>query len=148
MYSFEASITIKRLAPKVYQAIKNMEDFPNFIRDVKNLKIIKRIDDNKFVTFWEIEIDGAPLRWKEEDSFDDENLRLKFNMLEGDYSKYQGSWQINGDGKITKLTIEASLDWGIPVLEKYVRKAFESRARKSLRGMLRSIKKRVEAQDV
>jgi ribosome-associated toxin RatA of RatAB toxin-antitoxin module len=148
MYSFEASITIKRPAPKVYQAIKNMEDFPNFIRDVKNLKIIKRIDENKFISLWEIEIDGAPLRWKEEDSFDDENLQLKFNMLEGDYSKYQGSWQINGDGKITKLAIEASFDWGIPVLEKYVKKAFESRARRSMRGMLRSIKKRVEAQNV
>jgi ribosome-associated toxin RatA of RatAB toxin-antitoxin module len=148
MYSFEASITIKSPAPKVYQAIKNMEGFPNFIRDIKNLKIIKRIDDDRFITFWEIEIDGAPLKWKEEDSFDDKNLQVKFNMLEGDYSGYRGSWQVNGDGKATKLTIEADFDWGIPVLERYVRKALEARARRGLSGMLRSIKKKVEAQDV
>jgi hypothetical protein len=102
------------------------------------------------VTIWETEIDGAPVRWKEEDFFDAANYQLKFNMLEGDYAQYQGYWLIEDLRKTkgSRLTIKADFDWGIPVLEKYVSKALEDKARRGLLGMAQAIKNKAERSNV
>lgn len=137
------SSIIKSPIDQVFKVIKNIEDFPNFMRDIKSLKIIKRLDD-KIITAWEIEIDGAPVCWKEEDCFDDANYQMKFSMVEGNYDEYQGRWLLQADANGTKLSIEADFDWGIPILEKYVGKALEDKARRSLLGMAQAIKNKIE----
>ena len=144
----EASVTIKGSKSEVYKVLKNMEDFPNFMRDVKSLNIIKRLGDDRIVTAWETEIDGAPVHWKEEDYFDLANYQVKFNMLEGNYNEYQGYWSIQPSHNSVKLSIKLEVDWGIPVLEKYVGKVLESKARRGLLGMLYAIKNKVEKNHV
>lgn len=144
MSTIEVSVKIKGPKDRVYKAIKDMESFPNFMRDVKTLKIIKRFSENRIITAWETEIDGAPVNWKEEDLFDDANCQLKFNMLEGSYYEYQGYWIIQDFHNRTRLTIKADFDWGIPVLEKYVGKTLEDKARRGLLGMIQAIKNKVE----
>ncbi|MCM8782261.1 MAG: SRPBCC family protein [Candidatus Omnitrophica bacterium] len=143
MPRINVSVNIRDKAVNVYSVIKDMESFPGFMRDVKSLKVIKS-SPAKFISAWDIEIEGAPVKWKEEDIFDDEKLELRFNALEGDYKAYQGKWKIIPMDKYTKVVIEADFDWGIPALEKYVGKALEKRARLALAGMLQAIKKKME----
>jgi len=121
-----------------------MEKFPNFMRDVKSLRIVKRVNEGHFITLWEIEIDGAPVNWKEEVFFDEVNAQIRFHMMEGNYKKYQGAWLMQNHRHNTRLSLEVEFDWGIPILEKYVGKALESKARRALRGMLQAIKKEAE----
>jgi len=148
MPKIEVSVKIRGPRDKVYKIIKDMENFPHFMREVKNLKIIKRMD-NALVTAWEVEVDGAPVNWKEEDYFDDANYQVRFNMLEGNYEEYQGRWMLKDLlGNNTLLTLEADFDWGIPILEKYVSEALEDKARRSLLGMIQAIKKKAERADV
>jgi ribosome-associated toxin RatA of RatAB toxin-antitoxin module len=147
MPKIEVSITIKRLPEAVYKVVRDMESFPQYIRDIKSLKIIKRAGD-KVITAWETEIDGAPVSWKEEDLFYDENHEIKFNMVDGNYKQYYGSWSMERNDNDTKLTLKANFDWGIPVLEKYVTKALEAKARRGLLGMLKAIKSKTEKTDV
>ena len=147
MPRIEVSTLLKNKAAEVYGLIKNMEAFPDFMRDVKSLKIVKALPD-KIITAWEIEIEGAGIKWKEEDIFDEEKLELNFSAIEGDYKEYQGKWKVTPLPKATKLSIEANFDWGIPVLEKYVGKTLEKRARLSLTGMLLAIKNKLEKQNV
>jgi ribosome-associated toxin RatA of RatAB toxin-antitoxin module len=148
MPKIEVSVKIRGPRDKVYKIIKDMENFPHFMREVKNLKIIKRMD-NALVTAWEIEVDGAPVNWKEEDYFDDANYQVRFNMLEGNYEEYQGRWLLQDISRNhTRLTLEADFDWGIPILEKHVSKALEDKARRSLLGMIQAIKKKAERADV
>lgn len=144
----EASVIIKGSKNEVFGVIKNMEDFPHFMRDVKSLNIIKRLSDDRIVTAWETEIDGAPVYWKEEDFFDQANYQVQFNMLEGNYKEYRGHWLIRAAHNSTKVSIKLEVDWGIPVLEKYVGKALENKARRGLLGMLRAIKNKVEKSNV
>ena len=134
MPAIEVSLKIKKPKEEVYKIIKKMEDFPTFMRDVKNLTVIKRMDD-RIVTAWETEIDDAPVSWKEEDYFDDAAFQLKFNMLEGSYKEYQGYWLLEDIHNGTKLTIKANFDWGIPILEKYVGKSLETKARRGIIGL-------------
>ncbi len=143
MPKIEVSTNIRDTAINIYNTIKNMESFPNFMRDIKSLMIIKKFPD-KIISAWEIEIEGAPVKWKEEDIFNDEKLELSFNALEGDYKKYQGLWKIIPMDKYTKVVIEADFDWGIPVLEKHVDKVLKKRACFALSGMLQAIKKKLE----
>ncbi len=138
------SVKIQKPKEEVYQLIKNFEDFPNFMQDVKSLKVIKRLSDNKILTAWNIEVDGAPIDWTEEDYFDEANFRIEFSMNEGSYNEYQGFWLLQGLHNATKLTLEANFDWGIPVLEKFIGKTLEDKARRSLLGMAQAIKKKAE----
>ncbi len=147
MPKIEVSVIIKRPKAEVYNLVKNMEEFPQFMRDVKNLKVIKRLND-RIVTAWNTEIEGAPVSWREEDFFDDTAYEIKFNMLEGDYAQYQGRWALEDYQNHTKLILEANFDWGIPVLENYVGKALESKARRGFLGMVQAIKNKAEQKNV
>jgi ribosome-associated toxin RatA of RatAB toxin-antitoxin module len=144
----EVSIAIRSPKDRVYSALKDMESFPNFMRDVKNLKITKRINPSKIITIWETEIEGAPVTWKEEDNFDDSNYLVRFNMLEGNYKGYQGQWSIQDDRNGARLILRADFDWGLPFLEKYVGKVLEEKARRGLLGMLQALKNKLEKNNV
>jgi len=148
MPRIEVSVNIKRPKREVYKVIKDIEKFPNFMRDVKSLRIVKRVSDKHFVTLWEIEIDGAPVNWKEEVFFDDSGSLVRFSMREGSYKRYHGAWLLEDSRYGTKLTMRVEFDWGIPILEKYVGKALETKARHGLFGMIQAIKKEAENKHV
>lgn len=144
MPQIKVCVNIKKPKEEVYELIKKMEDFPGFMRNVKSLKIIKQLEDNKAVTAWEADIEGVLLCWKEEDYFDDLNQEIRFNMLEGNYKSYRGRWLLEASPGGCKLTLEADFDWGIPVLEKYVGKALVEKARHGLLGMVQAVKSKIE----
>ncbi len=137
-------VNIKKPKEEVYELIKKMDDFPGFMQNVKSLKIIKQLEDNRVVTAWEAEIEGVSLCWKEEDCFDDLNQEIRFSMLEGNYKGYRGRWLIEPNPQGCKLTLEADFDWGIPILEKYVGKALADKARHGLLGMAQAVKSKIE----
>jgi len=144
MFRIEVSVNIKRPKREVYKIIRDIEKFPNFVRDIKSLRIVKRVSDEHFITLWEIEIDGAPINWKEEVFFDEAGSQIKFNMMEGSYKKYHGAWLLEDSRNGTKLTMRVEFDWGIPILEKYVGKALETKARHGLLGIIQAIKNEAE----
>lgn len=111
---------------------------------VKNLKIIKRLSQNSFICLWEIDIEGAPVSWKEEVYFEDKEYQVKFRMLEGSYKDYHGYWQLEDTLNGCKLSIKADYDWGIPILEAYVGSILEKKARRGLLGMITAIKNKSE----
>jgi ribosome-associated toxin RatA of RatAB toxin-antitoxin module len=144
MPRIKACVNIKKPKEEVYELIKKMEDFPGFMHNVKSLKIVKQLGDNKVVTAWEADIEGVLLCWKEEDCFDDLNQEIRFSMLEGNYKGYRGRWLIEANPQGCKLTLEADFDWGIPILEKYVGKALADKARHGLLGMAQAVKSKIE----
>lgn len=137
-------VMIKKPKAEVYELIKKMEDFPAFMRNVKSLKVIKQLENNRVVTAWEAEIEGVLLCWKEEDFFDDLNQEIRFSMLEGNYKGCRGRWLIEANPQGSRLTLEADFDWGIPILEKYVGQALTDKARHGLLGMAQAVKTKIE----
>lgn len=140
MPKIEFLTVVKADKKKVFETIKAMERFPEFMRDVKNVKIIEQ-KENRMITAWEADIEGVPVRWTEEDVFDDREMTCKFKTIGGDY-KYEGIWKLEGNknGK-TNVLISADFDWGIPKLEKFIGNILEKKARRSLRSMLNAIAK-------
>lgn len=143
MHIVEVSVVIKKPKNEVYGVIRNIEEFPNFITGIQNLKIVGRKGDS-IITAWDVEIEGAPVSWKEEDYFDDANYKLAFNMIEGSYSEYKGEWLVQDCPQGAKLTIKANFEWGMPVLEKYIGRVLRNKARRGLLGIIHAIKNRLE----
>jgi len=147
MPTIEVALDIRSPREQVYKILKDMESFPSFMRDVKNIKIIKEVDGH-IVISWETEVEGAPVHWREEDFFDDANYQMKFNLLDGSYKGYNGLWSVENSLRGSRLKLRADFDWGIPILEKYVGKALEEKARRGLLGMLQAIKIKAEKANV
>ena len=140
----EVSKFIKQDRRNIFELFKNMQEFPNFMREVKNIKVTKTKENNKLITEWNIEIDGAPMRWKEQDIFDDEQMTLKFISIKGDFKEYSGEWKLEQFSKGTLLKLLVKIDWGMPAFEKFVGPTLEKIARRLLKSMLNAIKKRME----
>ena len=137
-------IIVERIIPfkkeKVYEILKKVEDFPTFMKSIRSLKVVDR-SDNRLVTSWQVDIDGALIIWEEEDIFDDNNFSLRFNMLKGDYGSYSGEWKLEDSGaNRTKVKLIADFDWGLPAFEQLVGKILEKKAKSSLNGMLRALR--------
>lgn len=142
MPRIEVSKTIAAAKKEVYEIIKNMERFPEFMSDVKQVKVIKKQDD-KIVTEWKADIDGVPLEWIEEDIFNDKEMSCAFKAIEGDYG-YKGRWKLEeaNNGK-TEVSVMAEFDWEVPHFEKFIGHILEKKARSSLRSMLSAITKKL-----
>lgn len=113
-------------------------------KNIKNLKVIKREKD-KIFSSWEVEVSKVGLRWRQFDSLDFKKGVIDFKMHDGEFKRYEGTWQIlpTKDGK-TLLKLSVDIDWGIPTAEPYVKKALERKSRLLFKSFLESIKKVVE----
>lgn len=142
MLEVRETAVIHRDRQTVYQALREMEHFPSFLKDVKEI-FIRGAEDNKVVSDWKVDIDGTPIEWRQETLFDDTNHEIiRFRMLEGDYEKYEGEWLLEPQGAhATKVNIRAIFEWGVPGLERFVGHIFDDKARTSLRRMLYAIRR-------
>ncbi len=148
MHSVELKVKVRSLKDKIFDIIKDIERYPDYMRFVKDVKIISS-QENKITSLWSLEIDGAPISWRQEDFIDNDNFEVKFKMLEGDYQHYEGKIFIKSfDEHHCVVNIIANFDWGIPVLEEYVKKVLERKARLALGGMLKALKRKLETENV
>ncbi|MCM8774663.1 MAG: hypothetical protein NC820_08070 [Candidatus Omnitrophica bacterium] len=109
-------------------------------KKIKRLKIIKR-DKNIIFSFWEVEVDNVCFNWRQIDELDIQRGIVNFKMYGGEFKDYKGIWYIlptNNNKTLLYLTV--TIDWGIPVLEPYVKKVLERKTRLLFRGFLKSIK--------
>lgn len=142
MPKINISTHIRKQLSVVYSILKNVERFPQFMRDVKEIKVIRKISDKEIITKWKVDIDGTPVEWTEEDIFNDNERKLKFRMLEGDFDKYEGIWTLMPTTKGTRIILDTYLEWGVPNFEKYIGHVLEKKACKSIKSMLWLIRKK------
>ena len=142
MPKIEVSTIVRKSPSLVYKILKDMEKFPQFMSDVKQVKIFKKISNNTLLTEWKIDIDGTPVEWKEEDVFDDKMKKINFRMKEGSFKKYEGSWELRPVSNGTKIQLHTLLEWGVPNMEKHIGHVLEKKACRSIGSMLWLIRKR------
>ncbi len=142
MAIIEFSVIVQEDRKKVYEFLKNIEQFPSFMENVKEIKVLKKYP-NKLITTWNIEIDGANILWQEEDIFNDKNFSVKFRMLEGDYNKYEGNWTLTSIDNKTRISIYINIDWGAPAFTKFVEHTLERKAKRAIKGMVIAFKKKI-----
>ena len=123
----ESKTTIKGDGAKIYDIIKDMAAYPNFMHDLVSVEILER-GENYTVSHWVSNVDGRKIVWTERDTFYPEELKITYAQTEGDLKKMEGSWLITPQADGCEVLN--------PILKKKVRENSEN--------MLNSIKAQIE----
>lgn len=124
---------------KVLRLITRIEDFSRYMPNVGKSVVLRKTKRGA-ITEWQVDADGLPIRWKEEDTFDFRNFTISFRAIEGDLAEFEGSWVLKkGEGESTKVTVNVQARLGIPIFENVVDDLLESKLRKNFEMMLRSM---------
>jgi len=140
MVHIKEEINIPIEAERIYKILKRIDDFPKFIKNIKQVHSRKG-GANSIISDWNVVVDGAIIKWQEEDVYDDLNKTVAFKMIEGDYNKYEGRWKVEDLHGSTKLIFCVDIDWGAPALVKFVGHILKEKTSRSIRSMLLEIKK-------
>jgi coenzyme Q-binding protein COQ10 len=143
----ETSIAIAAPARVVYELAKEQERFPQFMPDVETVVIMERRSDC-VISRWKTLVEEAPIEWTEEDTFDDEALRIDYKLLEGDLDKFEGAWTFDERDGMTHVVLGVDYDFGVPTLAELIGPTLQRKVRENSEMMLAALKKQAEAGEV
>jgi coenzyme Q-binding protein COQ10 len=132
---------------RAYELAKDMESYPQFMKDVVYLKVLER-DGNAQVSEWHGRLQGRILRWKERDVFDDASHTITYRQIEGDLKKFEGAWRFEPleGGSRTRITLTVDFDLGIPMLAPLLDPVARLVVKKNCEDMLAGMKAKLEAE--
>lgn len=139
----ERTITIKAPAEEVYQVIRDVERYPRFVPDVKEVRIISE-DPQGRITRWHAVIDGVAFRWTERDEYDGARMMVKYRLVEGDLEKFEGEWRVDQDGESARVTLTLEYELGIPAFDELMGASLFERMVQAVQGFLMAIKEEME----
>ncbi len=131
-----------------FKVASEVETYPDFMPDVKSVKILERRDDGYAKAAWVGHVSLASIdkdiKWTEEEWWDEASLSSKFELVEGDYKHYRGNWAFEDLDGNTKITLTVDYDLGLPLVGALIAKLLDKIMQDNLDGMLGAIKTRVE----
>jgi len=132
----------------VYAVARDVEAFPQFMPDVKSVRLLERSDDgSRTLTEWVAYASQLKLqvRWTEEDVWDDTARTCHFRQVKGDYDQMEGRWEFlpHPAGTLFRSTLEYELR--VPLLGALVQKVIHHLVVQNLKGILEGVKTRAEA---
>ncbi|MFW6108455.1 MAG: type II toxin-antitoxin system RatA family toxin [bacterium] len=128
----------------VYALFRDPEDFPSFMPNVQRVAVTER-GDGWSVSEWETDLDGAPLTWREVDSYDEAGHVVNFRLIEGDIERMEGWWAFQRHEGGTLAVCEIDYDLGVSVIEEAVGPVILEKLTHNIDQMLMAVKDRVEA---
>ena len=148
MAKVQSSIEINGALEEVYALAKNVETFPEFMPDLKSVKIVERSDDgSRTVSEWVgiVKEFKTTLKWTEEDIWDDAAKTCTFSMIKGDYSKYLGLWTFKDIGGKTQFDSEIEVEYDVPLVGALIKGLIAKKMKENVDNMLLAIKQKVES---
>ena len=150
MPRIEQSVTIQAPVSRVYEIARDVEAFPQFMADLRSLVVLERSEDNlRTVTEWVGYISAVklPVRWVQEDHWDDVAYRDDFHLLRGDMDKMEGYWQFvteNESGQQTRFDSVVDYEINIPMIGPMIKTLIKRLMTENLQATLAAIKQRAE----
>lgn len=145
MATVHSEIRVEAPVERVYDIARDIERFPEFMDDVVEVEITERTEDRQ-VSRWVglIEEFNRTLTWTEEDYWDAETRSCRFEMIEGDFTAYGGSWIFEEDngGTVAKLTVD--YEYAIPLIGPLIKKLLHKKVQQNCDNMLAAIKAEAE----
>lgn len=145
MATVESTIVIAAPLQRVYTIARDIERFPEFMDDVRSVEIREQ-DAERLVSHWvgEIEEFNRTLQWTEVDYWNDEEHSCRFEMTEGDFTAYGGTWTFEEDerGTVAKLTVD--YEYAVPLIGPLIKKLLHRKVQQNCDNMLAAIKSEAE----
>ena len=139
----ESKITINGDGNKIYEIIKDMASYPNFMKDLVSVEIRERGEDYT-ISRWVTNADGRRIVWTERDTFYPEELKITYAQTEGDLKKMEGAWTIVEQADGCEVTLAVDFEFGIPMIAGLLNPILKKKVRENSENMLNSIKEQIE----
>lgn len=145
MPTIENCVIVNAPLDKVYAVAKDVERFPEFMPDVRELTVLER-DGNRVVTRWVGVIPQfkVTVRWTEEDVWDDVAHTCTFRQLEGDYDRLDGRWEFSEVPEGTRFRSEVTYEYNVPLLGPLVARVVKHLVSANIQNLLEAVKRRAE----
>lgn len=131
---------------RVYALARDVERFPEIMPDVESVEILSR-DGGHTTSRWVgvVRQFNRRLVWEEEDRWDDSAHTCEFRQTEGDFARYQGSWEFTAEGDAThaRLTIDYEIE--VPLIGSLIKGVIAKLMRANCEGMLAGLAQAVES---
>ena len=131
---------------KVWELVKNIEDYPRFMKPVQEVNVLSRAGDIVDAE-WAVELKGSLLRWSERETCHPADFRIDFVQIEGDLEKFEGHWDLKAvSPELTEVELQVDFEIGIPTLRDMLNPVAEKALRENAITMLRSFAQDLAAQ--
>lgn len=148
MPRIEQTLVVNAPVETVYAIARNVEDFPNFMADLKSLVVLERSEDgNRTVTEWTglIREFKMTLKWTQEDVWDSERYRDDFTQLKGDMDSMSGFWQFTAESSgATRFDSVLDYEYNVPLIGAMVKTLIKKKITENLNATMEAIKRRAE----
>jgi len=138
-----ATTRIRAPLAEVYRVAKDIEKFPEFMPDVQSIRILDRTGPRLTVE-WVGLMQGRKIRWVEEETWDDAAHRSTFRLVEGDFTKFEGSWSFAAAPEGTEAVLVLDYEMELPLAGALLSSLLKVLVRRNLESMLTSLKGQLE----
>ncbi|MBU1871267.1 MAG: SRPBCC family protein, partial [Candidatus Omnitrophica bacterium] len=139
-------VSVSRVIPayrwRVIRLLTKVWEFPSYIPTVKEVQVIHKTH-NKIKTKWKIQVDNIPISWTEEEILALGENKIYFKALEGDLSEFKGEWKFQDCEDGTKVTVEVSLNVGIPIIKDFAESYIKKLITKNFESILMALERRL-----
>jgi ribosome-associated toxin RatA of RatAB toxin-antitoxin module len=143
----ENSLVIAADVESVYRTAKDVERFPEFMPDVKSLRVLERSEDGRrTVVEWVglIAEFKTTVKWIEEDQWDDVTHTCDFQLVRGDFKSYSGRWEFHPTAEGTRFTSVLDYEYDIPLIGPLIKKLIFKKMGENVDRLQAALKERVE----
>ncbi len=138
-----ASTIIRAPLEDVFRVARDVERFPEFMPDVESIRILERRGPRLTVE-WIGVMQGRKVRWVEEETWDETAHRSDFRLVEGDFSRFEGSWTFEAVPGGTSTTLALDYEMELPLAGALLSTLLRVLVRKNLESMLAALKAQLE----
>jgi ribosome-associated toxin RatA of RatAB toxin-antitoxin module len=137
-------VRMKAPASRVWHAVASVEDYPEFMESVQDVRIEGDDPDGGRLTSWSVLLKGSVLEWTEREIVREEAMRLEFEQVDGDLDRFAGAWSVveHGENNCT-VRLEVDFDIGIPLLADMLNPVAARALHENSEQMLREIERQV-----
>lgn len=131
-------------ADRVWQAMVDIESFPEYMDSVRSAKVVSLSDDSTHrVSAWSATLKGSILEWLEDEHIDHDGRCIEFTQLDGDLDVFRGTWRIIEQDGVSVVRLQAEFEIGIPLLADMLNPVAARALRDNQDQMLQSLERRV-----
>lgn len=143
-----SSVTINAPFATVWDVARKVEEFPEFMPDLKSLDVIERSDDGmRTVTAWVgiIKEFKMTVKWTQEDVWDEASRTCDFKMLKGDLSKFDGVWKFEETPDGVKFDSDIEWEYDVPLIGAMIKNLIGVKMKENTDNILNAIKEKAES---
>lgn len=142
-----STIEINGPIDKVFAAAKDIESFPEFMADLKSVKVLEKSEDgSRVVSEWVgiVKEFNTTIKWTEEDIWDNDAKTCTFTLVKGEYSEYSGKWIFTDLGGKTKFESTIKVEYDVPLVGALIKGIIAKKMKENVDNMLAAIKAKIE----